>query len=172
MPKEFLGRNRSKIILVAVFGLGLLVAAAHAGDWCGTPSTGVETQNPEERKIGGPCEYNTYPGVCTITGVEKTDASMRQKNEGGGPGYGGFEINYRFESKETVPPPWHETVLREQTLQLANSWYPGPEFVEKYQIGVDKKFDCQVMLLTKGTCSPVIFQLATIDTTDYFEMRP
>ena len=60
-------------------------------------------------------------------------------------------------------------VFKEQDFLLTNSWYPGPEFIEKYGIEVDKQFDCSLQLITKGTCTPVIFEFRQIDAADYFE---
>lgn len=181
-PTESKSTDWTKIILAAVLGFGLLATAAYAGYWHGTqqtkqigepPSVSQPTPAPESTpspgKLGGPCEYTSYQGACTITSIEGTAVSEQQKGITGGPRYEGFEILYHFEGRDSIPQRWQELVSREHTLQLANSWYPGPKFIERYEIEVGKKFDCTVLLITKGTCTPVIFKFENIDQTDYFE---
>ncbi|MHC1632007.1 MAG: ABC transporter substrate-binding protein [Methanotrichaceae archaeon] len=58
---------------------------------------------------------------------------------------------------------------REYLLQLCNSWYPGPRFLEKYNITEGAIFGCTLSLITKGTCSPIVFKFDEIDNCDYFE---
>ncbi len=47
--------------------------------------------------------------------------------------------------------------------------YPGPQFLEKYGIGVGKVFDCYLKVIIKGTCTPMLFEFPSIRLDDYFE---
>ena len=60
-------------------------------------------------------------------------------------------------------------VERDQIIQLANSWYPGPRYLEKYAIVKGKTFPAVLKVLSQGTCSPYVIDLPDLDLTDYFE---
>lgn len=62
--------------------------------------------------------------------------------------------------------------MRDQhQLRLKNSWYPGPRFIKKYAIAPGKSFACTLRIITRGTCTPILFDLPKIDTADYSEIR-
>jgi hypothetical protein len=125
---------------------------------------------PAGRRIGGPCEYTDLPGTARITSVERTEASSHQATVGGGPGYEGLEVRYTFTPAAPIADAgakaWAE---RTHTLQLANSWYPGPRFVEKYGLTEGKTIPAALKAIKKGTCTPYVFSFPGIDPTDYFE---
>lgn len=86
-------------------------------------------------------------------------------------------MKYRFIPAEGVNPEasgWEkETLLgalhKDNILLLANAWYPGPGFLEKYRILEGKTFACELNLISQGACSPIVFTFQDIDTSDYFE---
>lgn len=122
--------------------------------------------------LGGKCTYESYPGACEIVSVLKTEESAHQAEVGGGPGYEGYEVSFVFKPDEpmNLTENWDELVFgRDHLLQLCNSWYPGPRFLEKYNITEDAVFDCTLKLITGGTCSPIVFEFDEIDVCDYFE---
>lgn len=124
------------------------------------------------RRLGGRCEYADYAGTATILKIEKTEASKKQAEVVGGAGYEGYEVWFSFETKEKIK---HElarhAVKKRHEFRLCNSWYVGPEYIEKYGIKKDKKFECTLKVITKGTCSPVVFKFDKLDDTDYFESK-
>jgi len=122
--------------------------------------------------LGGTCTYDDYPGACEIVSILKTEESAHQADVGGGPGYEGYEVLFVFRPDEpmNLTENWDELVFgREHLLQLCNSWYPGPKFLEKYNITEGAVFDCTLKLIAGGTCSPIIFEFDEIDRCDYFE---
>jgi hypothetical protein len=129
-----------------------------------------DKEEVELPKIGGPCVYSSYPGVAKITRIEKTDASREQAETIGGPGYEGYEVWFAFKTDQEIKEKWaRDTVEREHLFQLDNSWYPGPQYLEKYGFKVNKTYDCTLNVITKGTCSPTVFKFSKINTHDYFE---
>jgi hypothetical protein len=97
---------------------------------------------------------------------------MHQKTVGGGPGYEGYEIKFRFAGPTSADNALEKQALeREHELRLTNSWYPGPRFLEKYDISVGKRFACTLKVIQMGACSPVVFEFSAIDLTDYLESR-
>lgn len=122
--------------------------------------------------LGGKCTYEDHPGACEIVSVLKTEESAHQAEVGGGPGYEGYEVSFVFEPDEpmNLTENWEKAVFgREHLLQLCNSCYPGPRFLEKYNITVGAVFDCTLKLITGGTCGPIVFEFDEIDRCDYFE---
>lgn len=127
-------------------------------------------RSPATPRIGGPCRYATYPGQCTITDVQRTSDSIRQKIIEGGPRYEGYRIAFRFagaapEDNRLVA----QALAREHELRLANSWYPGARFVEKYGIRAARSFACTLKTIEAGPCPPILFDIPAVDRTDYFE---
>ena len=115
--------------------------------------------------IGGPCEYREYKGRATIISIRKKDLPP----SGSGPSYSSFDVMFTFHPSEKIEEPFAQTEGREYPLMLANSWHPGPKFLEKYGIGLGKSLDCYLKVITKGTCAPTLFVFPTIELNDYFE---
>ncbi|MCM8769725.1 MAG: hypothetical protein NC911_08700 [Candidatus Omnitrophica bacterium] len=124
------------------------------------------------RLVGGPCEYNKIDGSCQIISITKTAESIHQATIGGGPGYEGYEIKFKFSPSSFAQDEGslsRDALNKEHTLTLANSWYPGEKFLEKYQIREGAFFDCKICIIAKGACTPVAFEFPDINTSDYFE---
>jgi len=120
--------------------------------------------------IGGSCVYNDYPGKAVITSIQITDKSKAQATTLGSPGYSGYEIYFKFITDKQIKESWAISTLgKEHLLLLVNSWYPGKEFIKKYNIEVNKEFDCNLKIINKGTCTPIIFDFKNIKRADYFE---
>jgi len=169
------GTTVSAIIALLVI-VAVVVVGAGAYHIMTTGEEGVV-----EEPIGGPCSYDKFRGECRITSIQKTEESMQQENTIGGPGYEGFEVKFRFTPTEPLnlenvklnllADTVENFLDKEHLLLLTNSWYPGPEYLEKYNIEENAVFDCELWLITKGTCSPAIFKFDNIDTSDYFETK-
>jgi hypothetical protein len=142
------------------------------------PTRGViiqYTPTPARSKVrvGGPCDYNDYPGTAVITKVVATDRSIQQGLVSGGAGYQGIEVRFTFTPDGEIKEDWaRKAAEREQLFQLANSWYPGPRFLDKYGIELNKSFRCIFKVITKGTCTPALFDFPDIKRDDYFESVP
>jgi hypothetical protein len=116
---------------------------------------------------GGPCEYRTYEGSATIVSIRKKEMPKGY----GGPHHDAYEIKFSFSTDQEIEEPHGKVEGREFLMLLANSWYPGPKFLAKYGIEEGRRFDCQLRVITKGPCTPVMFHFPDIDLTDYFESR-
>ena len=139
-----------------------------------SPGQKTGQQTDESLKVGGPCTYASHEGIARIVRVAQTPASRQQAQVIGGAGYEGYEVSFRFIPKPEEAPRIRKMPLleRDQLLTLNNSWYAGPRFLEKYHIAVGKEFPCILKLIQSGACTPVVFNLPTINTGDYFESRP
>jgi hypothetical protein len=120
--------------------------------------------------IGGKCVYSSYSGIAIITRAEKTEASKKQADSIGGANYEGYEVWFIFKTDQEIKEEWaRDTVEREHLFQLDNSWYPSPRYLEKYDIKVNKTYECTLKVIKEGTCSPIVFEFSEINTHDYFE---
>jgi len=121
---------------------------------CGASYMAME-KHLEKQVVGGPCQYKSYPGRAAIISVKKA--------------VDGCEIRFSFAPDEPIEEEWVQAEGNEHLLLLANSRFPGPRFLEKYGIEPGTCFECHMKIITKGTCTPVLFDFSTIDLTDYAE---
>jgi len=119
----------------------------------------------ERRVVGGPCEYKAYPGRATIASVRKKERQAKA----GAPLSTLYEVKYSFTPRDRIKEGWVQVEGKEYVLLLANSSYPGPGFLKKYGIEPGKCFECYLKVITRGTCTPVLFDFPTIDLSDYSE---
>jgi hypothetical protein len=133
---------------------------------------GPKAESREKLKVGGPCEYVGYPGIATVTKMEITDQSRQQALSTGGAGYPGCEVWFSFKTDAAVSPDWARKLLgREHLFRLANSWYPGEKYIDKYGIKVGNTYPCVLKVITRGTCTPAIFKFPGCRDDDYFESK-
>lgn len=158
-----------------LFWMTLLPFAANAASSGLDVSATVLNNSSGEGQVvvGGPCEYEMYNGTATICSVMQTNESIAQAEITGGPGYPGYEVRYEFTPSEELPV-WVSDHLNQSgncslLLQLCNSWYPGPAFLEKYNITEGAVFQATLRAIRTGSCTPVIVELEGVDRCDYFE---
>ena len=143
-----------------------------AGAFAEGEAMSVQPKNREKMKVGGPCEYVDYAGTATITKMEISTASGQQALTTGGPGYPGCEIWFSFKTSANVSPDWARKLLdREHLFRLANSWYPGEKYIDKYGIKVGNTYTCILKVITRGTCTPAMFKFPSCKDDDYFESK-
>jgi hypothetical protein len=114
----------------------------------------------EGHLIGGPCEYKTYEGRAKII-------SINARTYPGDPSDETYEVKFAFYPDQKIIEPYVQTEDKEYLLLLTNSSYPGKIFLLKYGIEIGKVFACNLRVITKGTCSPVIFEFPSINLDDY-----
>lgn len=112
----------------------------------------VKSQSGSRPPVGGQCEYKQYRGKAEIISITKrADAAE------------GYEIRFSFHTEEPIQEEFARVEGKEYLLLLNNSSYPGADFVGKYGIEVGKRFDCYMKVITKGTCTPILFEFPTMD---------
>ncbi len=117
----------------------------------------AEDMVANERVIGGPCEYTQYKGHAKIVSITKINEHER------------YEVKFLFIPDQEIRESFAQTEGKEFLLTLRNSSYPGPQFLERYGIRVGKVFDCNLKVIIKGTCTPMIFEFPSIKLDDYFK---
>ena len=119
----------------------------------------------ERRVVGGPCEYKAYRGHAKIVSIHEKELPPKV----GVPSNVVYEVKFSFTPHEEIKERYGQVEGKEYLLLLANSSYPGPGFLKKYGIKAGKSFECYLKVITRGTCTPVLFDFPTIDLGDYFE---
>ena len=117
---------------------------------------------PMGRVVGGPCHYKSYPGAAAVVSVEKVNAS----NEGAKENVEAYDVQFVFHSRN-VPEEMYERVRgKRHRFLLTNGSRPKSGFLKKYGISEGKTLPCDLEVIVKGTCTPILFKFPTVDLTD------
>jgi hypothetical protein len=135
-----------------------------AGSILGINPLTIAAGQTTEPKAGGNCIYNRYRGRADILSIRP-----KMMPEGGAPSYETREVIFSFCPDEQISESWVQVEGKRYLLTLANGWYPGPAFLNKYGIDIGRRLDCEMAVITSGTCTPIQFDFPTIDLADYFE---
>jgi hypothetical protein len=131
---------------------------------CGVSCLAME-KHDERHVVGGPCHYKSYPGQATILSVQKREGPARGNGRVGKE----YEVKFSFTPADDIEEDWVRVEGKGYLLMLTNSRHPGPAFLKRYGIEPGKRFECDLKVITRGTCTPVLFDFPTIDLSDFFE---
>lgn len=100
--------------------------------------------------VGGPCEYRSYPGQAEIVSVAPSAAET-----------GRFDVKFRFIPDEAVEEPLGKTAL-ERTFPLLpdREMPPDRAAIERFDIRPGKRLACTLKVITRGTCTPILFDFS------------
>ena len=138
----------SYLMLTVVFLLSMTSVSCGAGE-----------RSPSNRIVGGPCEYREYTGKATVVSVRPRELRDRDPR----PNYEQYEVRFIFHPDEAIRERHGQVEGREFLLVQRNSRYPGPAFLRKYGIEEGTVLDGSVKVITKGTCTPVLFDFPLIN---------
>jgi len=114
----------------------------------------AETKSKEiGRVVGGPCGYESYPGKAEVVSVKKGDD--------------GYDVKFTFHSENTPRETYARVEGKPHRLLLTNGSRPKLGFLKKYGIEAGKVLPCNLDVIVKGTCTPIIFKFPTVDLIDY-----
>jgi len=124
----------------------------------------AETKTSEiGRVVGGPCSYKTYPGTARVVLIEKAYATSQDGKKNGD----GYDVHFVFHP-ETAPEETYARVEgKTHTFLLTNGSRPKSGFLKIYGIETGKTLPCQLKVIVKGTCTPILFKFPTVDMNDY-----
>lgn len=152
--------------LVAFFFISFLILNSLGQDRV----LAMGTDKPKSPIIGGPCQYNRYQGKATIESIQpKQMAQDGLTPLRGRPFAQRYEVTFSFSPDQEVKESWVQVEGKHFPLRLHNLQNPGPKFLEKYGIEQGKTFDCYLKVITKGSCTPILFEFPTINLCDCFE---
>ncbi len=104
--------------------------------------------------IGGPCAYKSYKGEAEIVSVSpKQDRS------------GTYEIKFSFHPQDIIQEEFAGVKGRQWFLALKDSSSLSKDFLTRHGIQTGKRLPCTMKVITKGTCTPILFDFPTLDPT-------
>jgi len=115
-------------------------------------------------KVGGPCEYKQYAGKAKIMSITPKTGHAYDLYF-----YQAYEVKFSFIPDQKISEKFARTEGKEYVLLLKNSSYPGPKFIEKYELKTGKILECNMNVITKGTCTPILFDFPSLRLDDYIE---
>jgi hypothetical protein len=78
-----------------------------------------------------------------------------------------FEVRFSFQPADKVIEPFADPEGRLFLLTMKNGTFPDQRFLEKYHIETGRILDGRLLVITRGTCTPTLFELTGIDLGDY-----
>ena len=112
-------------------------------------------------QVGGPCTYVDFPGTCTITfvGPPEADASNCSNNP----------VQVRFDFIPADPGAREDYRFpnmadERQLLTVAGGANPPRAWVEAEGLTEGTRHACVRREITRGTCTPVLFEFTEVDT--------
>ena len=124
----------------------------------GCSMTGSETTRGP--LVGGPCEYRSYPGQAEIVSVAPLEAPAAMAGER-------YEVKFRFIPEGPVEEPLGKAALqRIFSLLPDREMPPDRAFIEKFDIRPGKRLGCTLKVITRGTCTPILFEFPALAPGD------
>ena len=76
-------------------------------------------------------------------------------------------MTYSFQPEAPITEPFAQTEGRTFLLTMKNGTRLDQGFLNKYRIEPGRVFDCVLKVITRGTCTPTLFEFSGIDLGDY-----
>ena len=125
----------------------------------GLPGIGCSMTNSETARgplVGGPCEYKSYPGQAEIVSVAPWAPPAAAAGER-------FDVKFRFIPEGPVEEPLGKAALqRTFSLLPYREMPPDRAFIEKFDIRPGKQLGCTLKVITRGTCTPILFDFPSL----------
>lgn len=121
--------------------------------FCLLPFLACGAGSPSAKRplVGGPCEYKKYKGEAEIISV--TERS-------GAPGE--YVIQFMFRPQETIAEDFARPEGKTWRLVPKDLSVPKKDFLAQYGIAPGKRLPCYLKAITRGTCTPVLFEFPTL----------
>jgi hypothetical protein len=134
----------------------ILIGAVLPGIGCSM--TGSETARGP--LVGGPCEYRSYPGQAEIVSMAPWAAPSPAAGER-------IDVKFRFIPDGPVEEPLGKAALqRTFSLLPDREMPPDRAFTEKFDIRPGKRLGCTLKVITRGTCTPILFDFPSLAPGD------
>ncbi len=132
----------SSILYMAIPGLLLGCALAESG-------TGKTPM------VGGPCQYRSYPGQAEIVSVSQSEVVPASAGDR-------YDVKFRFMPDGPIEERFARVEDRSFSLLPDRVNPPDRAFIEKFDIRPGKRYECTLQVITKGTCTPLIFDFPSL----------
>lgn len=115
-------------------------------------SCDLAASSSSQPRVGGTCIYKQYKGNAEIVSITLRSGTS-----------GEYEIKFSFHPQETIQEEFARVEDKQWLLVQKDSAYPKEDFLTQYDIKAGKSLPCSMKVITKGTCTPVLFEFPTID---------
>ncbi|MCU0580740.1 MAG: hypothetical protein MUF69_14555 [Desulfobacterota bacterium] len=78
-----------------------------------------------------------------------------------------FEVRFSFRPADKVIEPFADPEDRLFLLTMKNGTLPDQRFLEKYRLETGRILDGRLLVITRGTCTPTLFEFTGVDLGDY-----
>ena len=124
----------------------------------GCSMTGSETTRGP--LVGGPCEYRSYPGQAEIVSVAPWAPPAAAAGER-------FDVKFRFIPEGPVEEPLGKAALQRIFPLLPDRETPPDRaLIERFDIRPGKRLGCTLKVITRGTCTPILFDFPSLAPGD------
>lgn len=105
--------------------------------------------------VGGPCEYRSYPGQAEIVSVSRSETASVPAGEL-------YDVMFRFIPDGTIEERFAQ--VEERTFSLLPDRVNPPDraFIEKFDVRPGKRYDSVLLVIKKGTCTPLLFDFPSL----------
>lgn len=103
------------------------------------------------QRVGGPCTYKQYQGKAEIVSVKLLQQTT-----------GEYEIRFSFHPREKIQESFVRVEGKQWLLVQEDSSFPKKDFLQQYDIKTGKRFPCYMNVITRGTCTPILFDFPSI----------
>jgi len=110
--------------------------------------------------VGGKCVYKVYKGTAVITEVSVSDHE-------GNKGQRFCRVKFVFTSSEPIKEPFAQVEDREFDLVSSDFSSLSESFLHKYRIKQGSIVNCDLHVITQGTCTPVLFEFPELNRDEY-----
>ncbi len=117
--------------------------------WAAAPGNG------NTKKIGGACSYKSYVGRATIVSLSETTETNGSQGRR-------FDVRFSFEPLETIEEGIVKLDGRTFSLYDESFRHPDETFVKTHDLRVGKVLPGSVLVIKKGTCTPVLFDFPAL----------
>lgn len=104
--------------------------------------------------FGGQCDYKEYKGYAKVTSIARAYGENIPN--------GTYEVRFLFYTDQEIKEQYAQVKNKEFLLEVNNFSYHNSRFLEDNEIKVGKILDCNLKVIVKGTCTPVIFEFPSI----------
>jgi len=101
--------------------------------------------------VGGACIYKQYSGEAEIISVTQRKGTSSE-----------YEVRFSFHTNETIQEEFALDEGKQRLIVQQDFSYPHENFLKQYDITTGKRLPCYMKVITKGTCTPVLFDFPTI----------
>ena len=95
--------------------------------------------------------YKQYSGEAEIVSVTPRQGAPTE-----------YEIRFSFRPHETIQEEFAQDEGKQWLIVQKDFSYPNENFLTQYGIQTGKRLPCYMKVITKGTCTPVLFDFPTI----------